>query len=218
MPNEVRQIVTFSFLPGKAAEALTVFREQAVPLYRADRAMLNFRGFREVESPVPMDLMVVSGFEGMAGMDRSNAELRALAAEAGTGIGAIYGSIASLSTGHTDEFVEMLPDLGTGDPSSLRLTVFVWYRLSPGEAETFERTLESTIVPRERSLGTASATGRFLVSDGWHYLRLLAFDSLGAYQVYRDRIERTPGYRTLAGVVAERREVIVASVSELSVR
>lgn len=116
--SEVRQIVTFSFPPGKSGEALAVFRDVAIPLYERDDAMLSFRGFREVESPIALDLIVVSSFAGMSGMDESNSMLGTLAAEAGTSIGAIYGRIGALSSRHTDEFVEMLPALGNGDPNS----------------------------------------------------------------------------------------------------
>lgn len=216
--SEVRQIVTFSFVPGSSAEALGVFRDQAIPLYEQDEAMLSFRGFREVESPIPLDLIVVSAFEGMAGMDDSNAALRALAEEAGSSIGAIYGRIGALSSGHTDQFVEMIPPLGTGDPSSRRLTAFVWYRVLPGQARAFERALETAIVPWEEATGVPSATGRFLVSDGWTYLRFLGFDSLGEYQDYWSRVAAEADHGRIEDLTAERREVIVASVEELSVR
>jgi len=216
--SEVRQIVTFSFLPGKSAEALAVFRGQALPLYERNTAMLSFRGFREVESPVPLDLIVVSAFAGMAGMDESNAHLRALAESAGTGIGEIYGRIGALSSAHTDHFVEMLPALGTGDPSSRRLTAFIWYRILPGQAGAFEAALQSALVPWEESSGAQSATGRFLVSDGWHYLRFLGFDSLGDYEEYWSRVREEADYTQIAALTAQRREVIVAAVPELSVR
>jgi len=79
---EVRQIVTFSFLPGKSADAISIYRDQVTPLYEKVEAMLSFRGFREIESPVPFDLIAVSAFDGMAGMDDSNAMLRTVALEA----------------------------------------------------------------------------------------------------------------------------------------
>lgn len=216
--SEVRQIVTFSFLPGKSGEALAVFRDRAIPLYERDEAMRSFRGFREVESPIQLDLIVVSAFAGMAGMDESNAGLRALAEEAGTSIGAIYGGIGALSSGHTDQFVEMLPALGTGDASSRRLTAFVWYRVLSGQNAAFEQALERTVVPHEELEGIASATGRFLVSDGWSYLRFLAFDSLGDYHAYWSNLRAVGANASLAALTTERREVIVAGVPELSVR
>lgn len=44
---------------------MTAFRDHAIPLYRRDEAMLSFRAFREIESPVALDLIVVSAFRGM---------------------------------------------------------------------------------------------------------------------------------------------------------
>ena len=209
---EVRQIVTFSLLPGRAGEAVNSFRDQAIPLYEKDEAMLSFRAFREIESPIPLDLIVVSAFSGLAGMDRSNSKL----SEAG--IGAFYNQIGPLISGHTDQFVEMLPSLGNADPTSCSRTALVWYRILPGQADAFEDALEMTVVPWEEMTGIPSATGRFLVSDGWHYLRFLGFDSLGDYQAYWSGVGGLPGYTSIAGLTVERREVIVASVPELAVR
>ena len=219
--SEVRQIVTFSFLPGKSAEAIAAFREQAIPLYEQDEAMLSFRGFREVESPIPLDLIVVSAFRGMAGMDASNAALRTLARQAGSSIGALYGGIGALASGHADQFVEMLPPMGAADPfrqPARGLTAFVWYRILAGESAAFEALLEKAIVPWEQANGIPSATGRFLVSDGWDYMRFLAFDSLRAYHDYWSRLRAQADHAAVDGLTAERREVIVAPVAELSVR
>ena len=57
-----------------------------------------------------------------------------------------------------------------------------------------------------------------MVSDGWHYLRFLGFDSLGDFQAYWSEIDNLPDQASLANVTAERREVIVALVAELAVR
>lgn len=216
--SEVRQLVTFTFLPGRAGDALSAYRDQAVPLYEANDALLSFRGFREVESPVPLDLIVVSAFEGMHGMDRSNERLRELAAEAGTSIGAIYGGLGALSSSHTDQFVEMVPALGSGDPSARRLTALVWYRIEPGQAPAFEAALGGSVSPWEVAKGIPAATGRFLVSDGWQYLRFVGFDSLGAYQEYWTRLADVAGYERLTSATLARREVIVASMPEMAVR
>lgn len=216
--SEVRQIVTFSFLPGASGDALAAYRDVAVPLYEADEAMLSFRGFREVESPVPLDLIVVSSFLGMSGMDRSNAALRAIAEEAGTSIGAIYGRIGAMSSGHTDQFVEMLPRLGSGDPSASSLTAFVWFRVPPGDGPAFEDALGALIDQQGGPASAPSATGRFLVSDGWHYLRLVGFESLGGYQSYRDANRRLPANGRVDALTVARRDVIVANVPGLSVR
>ena len=64
--SEVRQIVTFGFVPGASTEAVEVFRQHAIPLYHMDKSMWSFRGYREIESPVALDLIVVSRFEGIA--------------------------------------------------------------------------------------------------------------------------------------------------------
>jgi hypothetical protein len=154
----------------------------------------------------------------MAGMDASNARLRGLAEQADTSIGEVYGGIDALSSGHTDQFVEMLPALGTGDATSLRLTAFVWYRVLPDEGGSFEHVLDSEIVPWERAQGVPSATGRFLVSDGWDYLRLLGFESLADYQRYWTEITAGLGHDRIDVLTTARREIIVANVPELAVR
>ena len=215
--GEVRQLVTFRFLPGRSADALRIYTEAAIPLYRAGSAMRSFRGLREVESPVPLDLVVVSSFDGMAGMDRSNEELRSLAAEAGTSIGAIYGAIGAESSAHDDQFVAMLPELGQGDPTAERLVALVWYRTLPGAQGRFERALED-LVEWEARNGVAASTGRFLLSDGWTHLRFLGFESLGAYQSYWEGVAREGGLGRLDEMTAHRREVVLAPVADLSVR
>jgi len=216
--GEVRQIVTFSFLPGKSNEAINLFRDRAIPLYQQSLAMLSFRGFREVESPVSLDLIVVSAFSGMTGMDQSNEELGKIAQSAGSSLGSLYGGISALSTSHTDQFVEMIASLGNGDTSSRRLTVFVWYRVAPGQGAVFEQVLEASIVPWEVAANTPSASGRFLVSDGWHYLRMLGFNSLDEYQHYWSELAQQSGFDQIDKMTTERREVIVANMVELSVR
>ena len=216
--SEVRQIVTFSFSPGTGAQAMSLYQNLAVPLFVQDQDMLSFRGFREVESSIPLDLMVVSAFRGMSGMDRSNAALRQMAANAGSSITDIYGEILKLSPGHTDQFVEMILPLGQGDPSSKRLTAFVWYQLEPGMGKAFEQALADTVVPWEAKHDIAGATGRFILSDGWHYLRFLAFDSLGDYQNYWSRLRVETDINRVDRLTVRRREVIVASIPEFSVR
>ena len=212
------QLVTFSFLPGKTGEALALYRDLAIPLYEKNEAMLSFRGFREIESPIPLDLIVVTGFKGLAGMDEANNNLRTLAKENGTSIGIIYGGISAVSSGHTDQFVEMIPSLGTGDSSSKRLTAFIWYQILPGQNENFENALERIVQPWENGNGISSATGRFLISDGWHYLRFLAFDTLENYQNYWAQLKNVAGSIEIDQLTVRRREVIVASIPELSIR
>ena len=209
--SEVRQLVTLSFTPGAAGAAREVFLEHAVPLYRNDEAMLSFRAFSEIESSIPLDLIVISAFEGMGGMDRSNATL------AQSGIGAFYERIGPLVASHHDQFIELLPSLGNGDPSAERRTALVWYRLVPGQGEAFEAALEEALVPYEEMTGVPSATGRFLLSDGWHYLRILGFDSLGGYQGYWQGVEAL-GDDRIASLTVARRDAIVSSIPELAVR
>jgi hypothetical protein len=214
----VLQLVTFSFQPGRMSDAVTIYTEQALPLYQQDAAMLAFRGLREVESPEPLDLIVVSAFRGMAGMDESNSTLRDVAAKAGTSIGGLYGAIGALTTSHYDQFVELLPALTNADPTSHRLVALVSYQLSPGEGPAFERVLEDTILPWEEAGGVPSATGRFLVSDGWNYLRIIGFGSLGDYQRYWARVNAEADYAAISQITVRRKEIVVAPVPELSVR
>lgn len=216
-PDEVRQIVTFSFLPGRSADGVRLFREKALPLYEANPAMRSFRGFREVESPVPLDLVVVSSFEGMGGMDESNAALRRLAAERETTIGGIYGEISAIASEHTDQFAEMVPGMGRGDPASTALTAVIWYQVHPDSAAVFETAL-IRLAAFEYDDEIPSATGRMLLSDGWDYVRFLGFESLGAYQTYWQTVTAARDYGLLAGSTLRRREVILSRIPDLDVR
>jgi len=210
--GEVRQIVSLSFLPGTAGEAVDLFERLAVPLYRQDPAMEHFRGFSEVESSIPLDLIVVSSFDGMAGMDRSNEFL------AGAGIGAFYSRVAPVLSRHHDQFIEMIPDLGRADPSASPRTVLVWYRVVPGGSADFESAVRDVVLPLEEAMDVPSQTGRFLLGDGWHYLRFVGVESLGAYQAYWAALRQAEGYSRIDGRVTATREVIVRALEGLSVR
>jgi len=70
--REVRQLVTFRHLPGQSAAALELYREHLVPIYRDVEAMRMVRVLGEVESPEPLDLMVVTHYADLAAMDRAN--------------------------------------------------------------------------------------------------------------------------------------------------
>jgi hypothetical protein len=216
-PDEVRQIVTFSFEPGRTADGVRLFVEKALPLYEANPAMRSFRGLREVESSIPLDLVVVSSFEGMAGMDESNETLGRLAVERGTTIGGIYGEISAISREHTDQFAEMVLGMGRGDPSSTPLTAVIWYQVDPRSVDAFETAL-IRLAAFEHDDEIPSATGRMLLSDGWDYIRFLGFESLGAYETYWKTITAARDYGVLAGATLRRREVILSRIPELDVR
>lgn len=216
--GEVRQLVTFLFQPGRSAEVYQLYRESAIPLYRQNPAMLSVRGLREVESPTPLDLVLVSAFHGMEGMDESNGTLRRLSAEAGTSIGGLYGQIAALSQHHYDEFIEMLPLLGGGDPSASRLVAIVRYRLVPGDREAFFTDLAQVVVPWERARGQAVSTGRFLLSDGWDVMRILGFQDLAAYHKYWSDMRIEPWFNTVDSRISVVQRTVVAPVPEFSVR
>jgi hypothetical protein len=215
--GEVRQLVTFAFQPGRTRAALELYRDRVLPLYAGDEALLTFRAFREVESPVPMDLLVVRAFRGMEGMDASGDELRERAAEAGTSLGALYGEIAALSTGHTDEFVEMRPGHGGGDPAAMPLTVFVRFRIQAGSRAEAERVL-GAVADGDLAWGVPSSTGRFLIGDGWDYLKILGFPDLADVQQYFARLDETPEGRALDALVSARRTTILGALPDLAIR
>lgn len=215
---KVLQLVTFRFQPGKTSEAITIFRELALPLYERNPAMLSFRGLREIESPEPLDLVVVSTFRGMAGMDASNEGLRTAGEEVGTSIGAFYGAMGAVMDSHHDQFVELLTPLTNGDPTTKRRVALVSYQLAPGMGAAFEEAMQRTILPWERAAGVPSITGRFLISDGWHYFRMIGFDSLGDYQDYWSRLSSEADYAVIDRLTARRKELVLAPVPELTVR
>ncbi len=214
---EVRQLVTFRFQPGMSGKGMAIFRDQAVPLYRENEAMLRFRGFTEVESPEPLDLIVVSSFRGMAGMDESNGLLTEAAARLGTSVGQVYGAISAVSVEHHDQFVEMLEPLVNGIPEERRLLVLISYQVSPGGSRDFERAIGS-ILPWERGEGIPSVTGRFLVSEGWHYLRFVGFDSLGDFHAYRTGLRGLPEHGLVDALTLRTKEIVVARIAALDVR
>lgn len=216
--GEVRQIVAFTLQPGAAGAVRTLYRDEVIPLYAADPALRSLRIFAEAESPVPVDLVVVRAFEGMAGMDASGAALRRLAEGAGTSVGALYGRIAALATGHADEFVRMLPELGHGDPAGARLTAFVRYRIAPGQGDAFEAALAGPVLELERTHGWGSSTARYLLGDGWSLLRMVGVDSLAGYQAHVEAVEAILARRGLAGAVVRRSDQLLVALPELEIR
>lgn len=207
---EVRQLVSFDFLPGKTEAAVKLLEDEAVPIYREHAEMLRFRAYREAESPEPIDLIVVSTFRGMAGMDAFHAAVR----ESGASLGELYGRMGTLIQEHRDEFVEIDPSLSWGEADDASLLVLVSVRIAAGRAREYEDVLRDRIIPREKKTGVVlgSESGRFLVSNGWHYFHMVGLTSLGDWHRYATDV------REAFDLVVESKEIIVAPVSELSVR
>lgn len=218
--SEVRQIVSFRFLPGKSADAIQIFRDEAHPLYVSNGSMLRFRAFREVESPEPLDLVVVSSFGGLQGMDRSNRALAEEAERRGMRVGDIYGRISASSYGHRDELVEMDSRLSWGDVDTAELVVLIRLRLAPGRRSAFETLLRERLVPweKEHRLTTGSESGRFLLSDGFDSFRILGIENLAGWQRYVEAVRGAPFAPDIESWIAESRQVILAPVRELFVR
>ena len=213
---EVRQLVTFKFLPGRSQEAVTIFKEEALPVYRAHAPMLRFRGYREAESPEPLDLIVVSTYRGMAGMDAFHDAVQ----KSGASLGGLYGRIGALTQEHRDEVVEMDASLAWGDMEKAPLQVLVSHRIATGKTDTYESLLHDRIIPWEKQAGIimGSESGRFLVSNGWHYFRIIGVTSLGDWHRYGTEGRAQPWSRQVSLIVAESKQAIVAPLPELSVR
>ena len=221
--NEVRQIVSFLFQPSKGDEARSIYERELKPIYIASPHLIRFRAFREAESPVPLDLVIVSSYRGMAGMDLSNESLRSPRTGARTAF-QWYGVLSSLTQHHYDQFVEMLPSLGDAQlasaDTSRRLTVFEFVRVAPGRQRDFERLLEQTVRPFERSnpRHVWSETGRMLVSDSWDYLRIFAVASLGDWHAHLTAQRLAPFATDLDRAVAARKTIILRADPALAVR
>ena len=213
---EVRQIVTFELVPGKTQETVELFREKAIPVYRAHAPMLRFRGYREAESPEPLDLVVVSTFKGMAGMDAFHEAVR----ESGASLGELYGRIGALAARHRDEFVEIDSALSWGDADAAPMSVLVSIQLAPGREADFEKLLGDEVIPWEKKLGAVqgSDTGRFLVANGWHIFRVLGITSLGDWHRYVSERHRQVWWHRFSESVARSKQAVVVPLPELSVR
>ncbi len=218
--SDVRQIVSFRFLPGKSADAISIFRDEAHPLYVSNRSLLRFRAYREVESPEPVDLVVVSSFGGLEGMDGSNRALAEEAERRGTRVGDIYGRISASSHGHRDELVEMDSRLSWGDMDSARLVVLIRERLAPGRRSAYETLVRERLVPweKEHRLTTGSESGRFLLSDGFDFFHILGIENLSDWQRYLEALRGAPFAPDIESWIAESSQVILAPVRELFVR
>ena len=218
---EVRQLVTFKFSPGKSREVVALFRDEALPLYEATAPMLRFRGFREAESPEPLDLIVVSTFHGMAGMDASNRTLRERAEKANTSMGELYARIGALTEHHRDEFIEIDPELSWGSTDTAPLVVLVSIRIAPGKSASYEALVRDRLVPWEKKLGselTGSDGGPFLLSSGWDYVRLIGIATLGDWHRYIRDQRSQAFWNELDGITTQSKEIILAPLPELRVR
>jgi hypothetical protein len=220
--REVRQLVTFRFLPGQARAALEVYRTGILPVYRGVESMRTVRLLGEVESPEPLDLVVVTHYADMAGMDRANQSLRSLPPDSPT-IGQLYQQVADLSLGHHDQFVEVIsPPVSAAAPDGL-LEVLEFVRVVPGAQSAFERQILQFAHQWEqdsaiRQLVPRTETARFLVADGWDYLRSYAVRDLAAWQAYSTARARHPAMYAATRLVAERKTMILRELPDMRVR
>lgn len=220
--REVRHLVTFRFLPGQTRSALDLYRTFIVPIYREIEPMRTVRLFSEVESPEPFDLMLVTHYADMAGMDRANAALLQLPGDRPP-IGELYRQVADLSLGHHDQFVEVIsPPSVASSPDGL-LEVLEFLRVSPANAGLFERQMLGVVHPWEqeqplRDVVVRSETARFLVADGWSYLRTYAVRDLAAWQTYNAARARYPGAIPATRAIEARKTVILREIADLRVR
>lgn len=220
--REVRQLVTFQFLPGQTGAALDLYRNALMPIYRVIEPMRTVRAFAEVESPERLDLMVVTHYGDMAGMDRANAALRRLPPD-GPSVAELYHQVASLSLGHHDQFVEVIspPNIAPSPDGLLEVLEFV--RLRAGTAGLFERQMLDVVHPWEqespmRDVVVRSETARFLIADGWDYLRTYAVRDLAAWQAYATARARHPASTAAQSAVEQRKTMILREIASLRVR
>lgn len=216
-PNEVRQLVTFLFQPGRTGDALAIYEQQLKPIYAGVVPLLRFRGYREVESPEPLDLVIVSSYRGMSGMDEANDALRAPGPD-GTSAFALYGTLSGMTQHHHDQFVEILPELSDSSGAEGALTIFEYLRVPPGAHAGFETLVAGKVraLEQSRRLSRWSETGRMLVSDGWDYLRIHRMDSLGDWQRHQTAMRALEPFA--GSLVAARKVIVLRMDGRLSVR
>ena len=220
--REVRQLVTFRFLPGQSRAALDLYRVHLAPIYRQVEPMRHVRAFSEVESPEPLDLMVVTHYADMAAMDRANRDLRRPWPDHPP-VFELYRRVSDLSLGHHDQFVEVIsPPVIPATPDGL-LEVFEFLRVTPGSPGAFERETLDTVHPWERQtemrdIVVRSETARFLVSDGWDYLRTYAVRDLAAWQAYSTARARNPATYQVQRMVSAKKTMILREIPDLRVR
>ena len=96
------------------------------------------RVFAEVESPEPLDLMVVTHYADLAAMDRANAQLRRPSPDHPP-VGELYQRLSDLSLGHHDQFVELISPPAVAPAPDGALEVLEFFRLDRSIAAAFER-------------------------------------------------------------------------------
>ena len=184
--------------------------------------MRHVRAFAEVESPEPLDLMVVTHYADLAAMDRANLELMRPVAERPP-VPMLYERLANMSLGHHDQFVEVLSPPAFAPTPDGTLDVLEFVRVEPGFADSFEQQVLSTVHGWEqqddmRDIVLRSETARFLVADGWDYLRTYAIRNLAAWQAYAAARSRHPAAIAVNRMVAARKTLILREIDELRVR
>lgn len=220
--REVRQFVTFRVLPGQLQAVIDLYGTHLLPLYRETDAMRMVRFFREVESPEPLDLMVVTHYDSMAAMDRANQAMSRPSSDRPP-VGQLYRQIADLSLGHTDQFVEMVSPSNVAPVPDRLLDVFEFLRVSPGMSAMFERSMLATVHPWEQDQPTRdvvmrSETARFLIADGWDYVRSYAVRDLAAWQTYASARARHGAWTSASRLIESRKTMILSEMPELRVR
>lgn len=218
-PEEVRQIVTFLFQPGRSAEALAIYERQLKPIYENLPDLRRFRAYREIESPEPLDLVVVSSYLGMAGMDAANDGLRRAPAS-GPGALELYGRLSGMTQHHHDQFIEMVPALSDSGVAPAPLTVFEYTRIAPGQRAAFEAQMRQVVRPFEQQHRSYlwSEYGRVLLSDGWDVVRIFGIRNLGDWHAYQRILRAMPQADLWDATIAARKTIILRQDSRLSVR
>ena len=69
-----------------------------------------------------------------------------------------------------------------------------------------------------RDIVLRSETARFLVADGWDYLRTYAIRNLAAWQAYTAARARHPAVATANRMVTARKTMILREIADLRVR
>ena len=109
------------------------------------------------------------------------------------------------------------------DAADGALEVLEFLRVPPPSAPAFERQTLTAVQSWEqeqsmRDVVLRSETARFLVADGWDYLRTYSVRTLGAWQAYVAARNRHPGAMAVNRLVESRKTMIVREIAELRVR